>query len=74
MHFHKAKYDAPCNFRHFGLMLYHHLIPVDERLEEKKYDQIKKKKREKDKTQTATSGDTDPSTVATGMMTMMGLF
>ncbi len=27
--------DAPCNFRHFGLMLYHHLIPVDERLGEK---------------------------------------
>lgn len=48
MHFHKVKYDTPCNFRHFGLTMYHHLIPVDKRLGEKKNKTKLKKKEEKE--------------------------
>lgn len=69
---------TPYNFRHSEPMLCHHLNPVDERLEEQRNKTKKKKKmrktRRKSRRTTATSADTDPSAVATGMMTMTGLF
>lgn len=78
MHFHKVQNHTPYNFRHSEPMLCHHLNPVDEKLGEQRNKTKERKKmrksRRKSRRTTAASADTHPSAVATGMMTMTGLF
>lgn len=50
MYFHKVQNYTPYNFRHSESMLCHHLIPVDERLEEQR-NKTKKRKKIKEKEQ-----------------------